>query len=168
MLPCVVFAPCSSLPRDSRHLSAPATSLFSARCTLLKTRLCNSLKTKRLRTIRKTWGVYTPASRIGTAPKSSGMRFRISLPYICEQLPPPGFSPGSLRVFCCSRCRRSHDNPASPGVQFSLAKAYARSKQPEKAEKEREEFVPLNALAEKNRGSAGNPSSGAAEMAVPG
>jgi len=58
-------------------------------------------------------------------------------------------------------------NPASPEVHFSLAKAYAKSKQPDKAEKEREEFMRLNALAEKERGAAGSQSSGAAEMAVP-
>jgi len=46
--------------------------------------------------------------------------------------------------------------PASPEIHFNLAKAYAKANKPEKAEAERAMFVRLNALAEKQRDSAGN------------
>ncbi len=48
--------------------------------------------------------------------------------------------------------------PESPEIHFNLAKAYAKAKQPEKADAERAIFVRLNALAEQQRSTSGNQS----------
>src|SRR5271154_6936253 len=55
--------------------------------------------------------------------------------------------------------------PGSPEVHFSLAKAYAKANQPEKAEEERAIFAQLNALAEQQRGQQGNQAYGAHDAA---
>jgi tetratricopeptide (TPR) repeat protein len=52
-------------------------------------------------------------------------------------------------------------SPGSPEVHFNLAKAYVRAKLPEKAEKERNIFAHLNALAEQQRSQSGNQAYGA-------
>jgi tetratricopeptide (TPR) repeat protein len=46
--------------------------------------------------------------------------------------------------------------PDSPEIHFNLAKAYAKTNQPEKADAERAIFVRLNALSEQQRGLNGN------------
>ena len=46
--------------------------------------------------------------------------------------------------------------PDSPEIHFNLAKAYAKTSQPEKADAERAIFVRLNALSEQQRGLNGN------------
>jgi predicted Zn-dependent protease len=53
-------------------------------------------------------------------------------------------------------------NPGSPEIHFNLAKAYAKGKQPDKAEEQRALFARLNALAEQQRAQGANQSSGAA------
>lgn len=52
-------------------------------------------------------------------------------------------------------------SPESPEVHFNLAKAYARTRLPEKAEQERAVFMRLNALAEQQRSQSGNQAYGA-------
>jgi tetratricopeptide (TPR) repeat protein len=47
-------------------------------------------------------------------------------------------------------------SPASPEVHFNLAKAYARAKRPQEAEKERETFSQLNEIAESQRSRHGS------------
>ena len=49
-------------------------------------------------------------------------------------------------------------NDSLPEVHFNLAKAYAKTNQPEKAEQERATFARLNALAELQRSQHGNQS----------
>jgi tetratricopeptide (TPR) repeat protein len=46
-------------------------------------------------------------------------------------------------------------SPASPEIHFNLAKAYARAKMPEKAERERATFSQLNEVMERQRGQHG-------------
>jgi tetratricopeptide (TPR) repeat protein len=46
-------------------------------------------------------------------------------------------------------------SPASPEIHFNLAKAYARAKMPEKAERERATFSQLNEITESQRGQHG-------------
>jgi tetratricopeptide (TPR) repeat protein len=46
-------------------------------------------------------------------------------------------------------------SPASPEIHFNLAKAYARAKMPEKAERERATFSQLNEITERQRGQHG-------------
>jgi tetratricopeptide (TPR) repeat protein len=46
-------------------------------------------------------------------------------------------------------------SPASPEIHFNLAKAYARAKMPEKAERERATFSQLNEMTESQRGQHG-------------
>jgi Flp pilus assembly protein TadD len=56
--------------------------------------------------------------------------------------------------------------PGSPEVHFNLAKAYAKSKLPEKAEQERSIFARLNALAEQRKSRSGNQAYGGSHDAV--
>jgi Flp pilus assembly protein TadD len=56
--------------------------------------------------------------------------------------------------------------PGSPEVHFNLAKAYAKSKLPEKAEQERAIFARLNALAEQRKSRSGNQAYGGSHDAV--
>jgi tetratricopeptide (TPR) repeat protein len=56
--------------------------------------------------------------------------------------------------------------PSSPEVHFNLAKAYAKTNQPVKAERERARFVQLNSLAEEQRSQRGNQSYGSTHDAT--